>query len=119
MQNFDENSIIEQIEILRNSYGWSYYQLAKRADLPLSTLRNILKLSHIPSIFTLHKIVGAFQLTLSDFFLYLNTSPSDSAIDSTIVQKIFDSLDDRSKELVLIYMKGLAKLPIDIKNENL
>ena len=115
MQNFDENSIIEQIEILRNSYGWSYYQLAKRADLPLSTLRNILKLSHIPSIFTLYKIVGAFQLTLSDFFLYLNTSPSDS----TIVQKIFDSLDDHSKELVLIYMKGLAKLPIDIKNENL
>lgn len=109
MQIFDEKSVVNKIEQLRVLRGWSYYKLSQRSGIPLSTIRNITKHFRIPSIPTLYKICQAFDITLSEFFLY--ASPSNE------LYELFTSLNYESKEFILACMKGLKEL--SIKNENI
>ena len=59
---------LERIKWLMEERGWTAYQLAKRSELPQSTLSNLFKRSTIPSIPTLERICGGLGITLGQFF---------------------------------------------------
>lgn len=97
---------IEHIKELCAERGWSYYQLAKSAGLPYSTLSTLLNNTNLPSLTTLEKICSGFGISLADFF-----DPgrdlrfmSDDQIECI---SIFNALPDEKKQLAIAYMKGL------------
>lgn len=61
--------LIERIFQLCREKGYSYYSLAYRAAIPVTTLMNIINgQSKNPGIVTIMKICNAFEVTLKDFF---------------------------------------------------
>lgn len=111
MLNFDELSIISRIEELKKSRNWSTYMLAAQSGISYSALNQILRKPHIPTIWTLNKICNAFEISLSEFFSYCNPSQQEDVL------KLWNSLDKQAKKYVIIYMKGLARLPIEEDND--
>lgn len=57
-----------RLKALREFYGWSQRELAKRAGVPNSAISVIEQGSVSPSIVSLEKVLKGFPLTLSDFF---------------------------------------------------
>lgn len=96
--------VVNHIKELCQQRGWTYYRLAKEADIPHSSLNTMLRRQHIPSMNNLIKICNGFGLTLSQFFSEMDT-PTDE--QSEILQ-LWNMLDDYSKELARIYLYGLA-----------
>lgn len=101
----DRNPILH-IKELCAERGWSYYQLAKSAGLPYSTLSTLLNSTNLPSLTTLEKICSGFGISLADFF-----DPgrdlrfmSDDQIECI---SLFNALPDEKKQLAIAYMKGL------------
>lgn len=111
MEQFNELSVINRIEELRVSKNWSYYKLAKRSNITLSTLFSMIRTPHIPTIHTLAKICNGFGISLSSFFYYLNDSSDISTGNFLDVLPLWETLDSESKHLALNYMKGLAQKP--------
>ena len=66
MNEFD---VLKHINQLCEAYGWTYYRLAQEADVPYSTITNMMKRNTIPSIPTLERLCYAFGITLSEFFV--------------------------------------------------
>lgn len=51
-----------------DAHGLNNYQLAKKANLSQSTIKNIFSRNTVPSFTTLESICGAFGITLAKFF---------------------------------------------------
>jgi len=66
-------NIKERLEILMNERGWTIYRVAKEADIPWSTVRNMFKRNTEPSVATLECICSGMGITLSQFFDVDNT----------------------------------------------
>ena len=64
-----DKDVIQHIQDLCRERSWTYYRLAKEADIPYSTLNNMVNRTNIPTIPTLQKLCDAFGITLADFFL--------------------------------------------------
>lgn len=60
--------ILEKIDYLRKSRGWSINYLAMEAGLTQSTVNNLYVRKTEPKISTLRAICNAFGISLSDFF---------------------------------------------------
>ncbi|MBD5439864.1 MAG: helix-turn-helix transcriptional regulator [Treponemataceae bacterium] len=60
--------ILEKIRKLRLERNWTEYQLAEKSGLPQSTISSWYRKNMQPSISSLEKICGAFNITLSQFF---------------------------------------------------
>lgn len=60
--------VIQKIHRLCDKKGYSFYKLAKEANLSQSTIRNMDTKHTVPSIYTLSMICKALGITLSDFF---------------------------------------------------
>ena len=104
MEEFD---VIARIEELREVRGWSYYRLAKASGIPYSTLNTMLHKTNVPSVPSLMKICAGFGITLAQFF----SESDETAVlraDQRECLRQWDLLDQKSKELALIYMKGLS-----------
>ena len=104
MDGFD---VMGRIKELCASRSWTYYRLAKEADIPYSSLSTMLHKAYVPSIPSLIKICNGFGITLSQFF-----SEEDDTAKLTNKQRVcleyWDQLDEQSQTLALAYMKGLA-----------
>lgn len=104
MNDFD---VLGRIKQLCEARSWSYYRLAKASGIPYSTLNTMLHKSYVPTVPSLQKICDAFGITLAQFF-----SDKDEVSLLTKEQRKcleqWDNLDKRSRELALVYMKGLA-----------
>lgn len=104
MNDFD---VMGRIKELCASRSWTYYRLAKEADIPYSSLSTMLHKAYVPSIPSLIKICNGFGITLSQFF-----SKEDDVAKLTKKQRVclehWDQLDEQSQTLALAYMKGLA-----------
>lgn len=61
-------NILKHIKVLLDEREWSVYELAKRSDIPQSTLSNMFNKSTYPTIPTLETICKGFGITLSEFF---------------------------------------------------
>ena len=104
----DEFDVMGRIKELCASRSWTYYRLAKEADIPYSSLSTMLHKAYVPSIPSLIKICNGFGITLSQFF-----SEEDDTAKLTNKQRVcleyWDQLDEQSQTLALAYMKGLAE----------
>lgn len=55
-----DKDVIQHIQDLCKERSWTYYRLAKEADIPYSTLNNMVNRTNIPTIPTLQKLCDAF-----------------------------------------------------------
>lgn len=95
--------VIEHIKEICKERGWSIYKLAKKSNIPYSSLNAMIKHNHIPTINNLIKICSGLEITLSEFFY----QPTQCDITNA-----FNNLDFHSKQLVIAYIYGLSsKLP--------
>ncbi len=60
----------KRLRTIREMYGFSQRALAKRADVTNGIISMIEQNRNSPSVATLKKILGAFPLSLADFFTY-------------------------------------------------
>ena len=102
----DEFDVMGRIKELCASRSWTYYRLAKEADIPYSSLSTMLHKAYVPSIPSLIKICEGFGITLAQFF-----SDQDESAKLTVDQKDclskWNRLDEKSKALASAYMQGL------------
>lgn len=115
----DEFSVITHIMEICKRRNLTVYRLAKMSDIPYSSLNNIIRHEHIPTIRILMKICDGLNISLSQFFSEIENSPMLSSEQEDVLF-LWDLLDTESKQFALIYMKGLAHLPIiGVENEKL
>lgn len=57
-----------RLQQLMDERGWTIYRVAKEADIPWSTVRNMFKRNTEPSIATLECICRGMGITLPQFF---------------------------------------------------
>ena len=103
-QDFNVNARIKELCEERN---YSYYELAKRSEIPYSTLNTMLLKENQPSLSTLRKICNGFGITLLQFF---NTDDTPVALSDAQKEclTLFDVLTKEEQALAISYMKGLA-----------
>lgn len=111
MDEFIVNQHIMEICKQRNL---SIYRLAKMSDMPYSSLNNMIKHRHVPTIYNLIKICNGLNISLSQFFAGIEDNVDNNVLSSEQqdVLSLWNLLDSKSKEFALIYMKELAHLPI-------
>ncbi len=87
--------------------GFSYYELAKRSEIPYSTLNTMMLKENQPSLSTLKKLCNGFGITLLQFF---NTEDTPVTLSNTQKEylALFDVLTPEEQALVIAYMKGLS-----------
>ena len=102
-----EFNVITRIKQLCEERGLSYYQLAKRAEIPYSTLNTMILKDNQPSLPTLKKLCNGFGITLLQFF---NTEDTPVSLSETQKEclSLFDVLTPEEQALVISYMKGLS-----------
>lgn len=67
-----------RVQHLMDERGWTIYKVAKEANVPWSTVRNMFKRNTEPSIATLEAICKGMGVTLAQFF---DTTNSSETID--------------------------------------
>ncbi len=104
MENFD---VIQRIKDLCGERNFSYYELAKRSEIPYSTLNTMILKSNSPTLPTLIKLCSGFGISLLQFF---DADCCDSSL--TDGQKeclsLFNILTTEEQALAIAYMKGLS-----------
>ena len=103
----EDFNVMARIKELCEARSWTYYRLAKEADIPYSSLSTMLHKAYVPSVPSLMKICRGFDISLSQFF-----SEEDDTAKLSKKQKLclehWDRLDEQNQNLALAYMDGLA-----------
>lgn len=98
--------VLQRILDLRTQRGWTEYELAKRADVPQSTISSWYKKHMCPSVATLMKICHGLDITVAQFFL-----EEERAVDLTENQRRFldkyNALSDTQKEKLDLFLDGM------------
>ena len=87
-----------RLQQLMDERGWTIYKVAKAADIPWSTVRNMFKRNTEPSIATLECICNGMGMTLPQFFDVDNQMGLTQEQRQLIQQ--WSRLNDRDKRLV-------------------
>ena len=95
----------ERLKQLMDERGWTIYKVAKEADIPWSTVRNMFKRNTEPSIGTLEAICKGMGMTLPQFFDVGNQMGLTAEQRQLINQ--WSKLDDRKKQLVIGLLEAL------------
>lgn len=103
MQNFDS---ISRIKSLCAERGFSYYELAKRSNIPYSTLNTMILKNNSPTLPTLCKLCEGFGISLIQFF-YGNDQMEALTDEQKECLKLFSLLDSRERELAIAFMRGM------------
>lgn len=106
--------VVEHIKELCNQRGWTYYKLAQKSNIPYSSLNTMLNKQHIPSMNNLIKICKGFNIKLSQFFEGIEDR--DITDEQSQLLELWNLLDEKAKELALVYMYGLAHKEIKSLN---
>lgn len=88
----------ERLQQLMDERQWTIYKVAKEADIPWSTVRNMFKRNTEPSIGTLEAICKGMGMTLPQFFDVENQMGLSDEQRKLINQ--WGKLDERKKRLV-------------------
>jgi len=105
MNEFDP---IKRIMDLCDERGWSYYQLAKAADITYSTLNTLIHKQNMPSLPTLQKLCNGFGISLTDFF-EPDRSLSGLTDEQSQCLSLFTKLSHEERRLAIAYMNGLSR----------
>lgn len=103
----EDKFILKRVDELCYQRGWSHYKLAQESGVPGSTIHNMFNRTTMPTFNTIEKFCLSFGITMTQFF-----SISNERIDLTEAQAelldLWDSFDEKQKELALVYLRGLA-----------
>ena len=99
--------IKQRLETLMNERGWTIYRVAKEADIPWSTVRNMFKRNTEPSVATLESICKGMGMTLSQFFDVDNTLGMTQ--EQRILLENYNALSNDNKRIVSQLIEALAK----------
>lgn len=102
-----EFNAIKRIKSLCEERGYSYYELAKRSNIPYSTLNTMLLKNNSPTLPTLCKLCEGFGISLIQFFEDQNGIESMTAAQQECM-KLFSCLTPEEQQLAIAYIKGLA-----------
>ena len=59
---------LDRINQLMEERGWSKYKLAQQSGISLSSVSNMFRRGHTPTVATIETICQAFGITMSQFF---------------------------------------------------
>lgn len=90
-------NVLERINELRNSRGWSIYKLAEESGITQSTLANMFNRQTQPSISTLTALCEAFGITLSQFF---DCESNDFSNEELLLLNKYKKLNQKEKNIV-------------------
>ena len=96
-----------RLQQLMDERGWTIYRVAKEADIPWSTVRNMFKRNTEPSIATLECICRGMGLTLPQFFDEENEmglTPEQKQILSQ-----WQRLNERDRQIVAALIESLCE----------
>lgn len=103
----EEIDVLEQIKQMCRERKLSYYELAKRSEIPYSTLNTLLLKGTQPTLPTLRKLCAGLGISLQQFF----AEEEDFRV-LTEGQKeclsLFSVLTSEEQAMAIAYMKGLA-----------
>ena len=87
-----------RLKQLMDERGWTIYKVAKEANIPWSTVRNMFKRNTEPSITTLESICQGMGMTLPQFF----DTDNQMGLTQDQLQLIqqWSKLNDRDKRLI-------------------
>lgn len=97
--------ILHRITQYRNDRNWTEYELARRSELPQSTISSWYRKNMLPSLASLDKIASAFGLTLSQFL-----SEDENIIASTEEKQLlheWNKLDEQQQIYLLKFLQSL------------
>lgn len=97
-------NVLKKINSMRLARGWSIYHLAAVADLPQSTLINMMSRETLPSLATLERLCGAFGVTMSEFF----REDADNT-EGEEFERLYRKLTQEQAKLVVQLMQELSK----------
>ena len=97
--------VLKKIALYRKERGWTEYELAKRSNLPQSTISSWYRKNMQPSLASLDKIAQAFGLTLSQML-----SEEDNIIASPEEKSLlheWNRLEPQQKKYLLEFLRSL------------
>lgn len=106
-----EDDVLKRINELLEFNHWSLYKLAKKSDLPYSSLNNLIHRKNCPTIATLERICTGFGISLPEFFNFTENPlrNNDISTEKQDILNSYDSLSSKDKELLIAYLRGLCK----------
>ncbi len=104
-----EDKVFERIEELTKKKHLTLYRLAKNAEIPYSSLNNIMHRRTCPTVGTIEKLCKGLNITLSEFFNFESYPLSDTSLtpDEDELLNKYRNLNNRKKELFQAYLDGL------------
>lgn len=107
-----EEYVLLRIRQLINEREWTFYRLAKQADISYSTLNNMFQRGNVLSIPTLLRICDGFDITMSEFFDEDGAEAEQMSISDQNILADFHRLKEQDQKLVIVYMHGLLKTAV-------
>lgn len=102
----DEKYIVNRIEELCDKKQMSMYALSKKTGISQSSLSNLKKRGSTPTFYTLDRICDGLGITLPQFFSD-DIGKLELSSEQKKVLKVWESLTDKEKEAVEIYVRGM------------
>ena len=97
----------ERFQQLMYERGWTIYRVAKEADIPWSTVRNMFKRNTEPSIQSLECLCRGMGMTLTQFF-DVDNDMGLSPEQFQLLQE-WSKLSENDKQLVMTLLNSLNK----------
>lgn len=102
----DKEYIINRIKALCEKKEISMYALSKKTDISQSSLSNLMNRRSTPTFYTLDRICDGLGITLAQFFSD-DIGNADLSPEQKRVLETWETLTDRQKEAVEIYVRGM------------
>ena len=109
--------VVKHIKELLTQKCWTTYKLAKKANIPYSSLNTMLKHGHIPTTNNLIKICNGLEISLSQFFSSIENDQNYANKEQELLT-VWRFLNERQQELVITYVYGLAGKERKINNDS-
>ena len=93
---------LKRIRELLDERGWSMYQLSVKSGVAQSTLSNLFIRYNSPSVSTLEKICGAFNISMSDFFKEDGGTPTKE--DELL--RLWRAMSEEKRDAIILLMKS-------------
>ena len=110
-----------RIETLAEEKNLSMYELARRSGMAESTLYNLFERGTMPKLDTLERICKGLEITLSDFFIFLEDPKDGKHItgEEAALLEISRSLTKRNREHLMVYAVGMRDSQLSKKEDRL
>lgn len=101
-----EKYIANRIKELCDKKQMTMYRLSKKTGISQSSLSNLMKRGSTPTFYTLERICEGLGITLPQFFSD-DIGKLELSLEQMKVLETWESLTDKEKEAVEIYVRGI------------